>query len=136
MLYGANPTPEREELMVFPRPALRYPYVVFAHRDSPVQTLGDLDGKRVGFIANDFVSRQLPLEYHNIAYAAEHYADQERGLKALAAKRYRASSPRGRRRARVFDEVSRTGGCCRTQGHHLGHDLCCSLGNRDSWSHH
>ncbi len=87
VLYGANPTPEREELMVFTRPALRYPYVVFAHRDSPVQTLGDLDGKRVGFIANDFVSRQLPLEYHNIAYAAEHYADQERGLKALAAKK-------------------------------------------------
>lgn len=87
VLYGANPTPEREELMVFTRPALRYPYVVFAHKDSAIQTFGDLDGKRVGFIANDFVSQQLPLEYHNIAYAAEHYPDQERGLKALAGKR-------------------------------------------------
>lgn len=87
VLYGANPTPEREELMVFSRPALRYPYVVFAHKDSSVQTLGDLDGKRVGFITNDFVSQQLPLEYHNIAYAAEHYPDQERGLKALAARK-------------------------------------------------
>ena len=61
VLYGANPTPEREELMVFTRPALRYPYVVFARSDSSVQTLGDLDGKRVGFIINDFVSQQLPL---------------------------------------------------------------------------
>lgn len=85
VLYGANPTPEREELMVFSRPALRYPYIVFAHKDSSVQTLGDLDGKRIGFITNDFVSRQLPLEYHNIAYAAEHYADQEQGLNALSA---------------------------------------------------
>ena len=87
VLYGANPTPEREELMVFTRPALRYPYVVFAHKDSPVQTLGDLDGKRVGFIEDDFVSQQLPLEYHNIAYAAEHYPDQQKGLKALASRK-------------------------------------------------
>ena len=87
VLYGANPTPEREELMVFTRPALHYPYVVFAHKDSSVQTLGDLDGKRVGFIEDDFVSQQLPLEYHNIAYAAEHFSDQDKGLKALAARK-------------------------------------------------
>ena len=87
VLYGANPTPEREDLMVFTRPALRYPYVVFARSDSSVQTLGDLDGKRVGFIINDFVSQQLPLEYQNIAYAAEHYPDQEKGLKALEARK-------------------------------------------------
>ena len=58
LLYGANPTPEREKVMVFSRPALRNPYVVFARKDSFVQTLGDLDGRSVGFMANDFVSQQ------------------------------------------------------------------------------
>ncbi len=83
ILYGANPTPEREQIMVFTRPALRYPYVIFARKDSSVQTLGDLDGKRVGFIANDFVSQRIPKEYPNIHYQTVEFADQEQGLKAL-----------------------------------------------------
>ena len=83
VLYGANPTPERERIMVFTRPALRYPYVVLARKSSSVQMLGDLDGKSVGFIANDFVSTQLPKEYPNIHYKGLDFEDQERGLKAL-----------------------------------------------------
>ena len=83
ILYGANPTPERERIMAFTRPALRYPYVVFARKESSVQTLGDLDGRRVGFIANDFVSQQLPREYPNIHYQTVDFAEQEQGLKAL-----------------------------------------------------
>lgn len=83
ILYGANPTPERERMMAFTRPALRYPYVVFARKDSSVQTLGDLDGRRVGFLANDFVSRQLPKEYPNIHYQTVEFSEQEQGLKAL-----------------------------------------------------
>ena len=85
ILYGANPTPERERIMVFSRPALRYPYVVFARKDSSVQTLGELDGRRVGFVANDFVSQQLRQEYPNIHYQAVDFAQQEAGLKALLA---------------------------------------------------
>ena len=83
VLYGANPTPARERIMTFTRPALRYPYVVFARKTSTVQMLGDLDGKSVGFIANDFVSAQLPKEYPNIHYKGLDFEDQERGLKAL-----------------------------------------------------
>jgi len=60
ILYGANPTPEREQIMHFSAPVWRYPYVAFARKDSSVQTLGDLDGKRVGFIANDFVRPITP----------------------------------------------------------------------------
>jgi len=85
ILYGANPTPERERLMHFTAPALRYPYVVFARKDTAIQTLGDLDGKRVGFIANDFVKEQLPLEYQNIHYGSIEFSDQALGLKALLA---------------------------------------------------
>ena len=83
VLYGANPTPARERIMIFTRPALRYPYVVFARKASSVQMLGDLDGKSVGFIANDFVSAQLPKEYPNIHYKGLDFEDQERGLNAL-----------------------------------------------------
>ena len=87
ILYGANPTPERERIMLFSRPALRYPYVVFARKDSSTQTLGDLDGRRIGFIANDFVSQQLPKEYPNIHYQTINFAEQEQGLKALVSGR-------------------------------------------------
>jgi diguanylate cyclase (GGDEF)-like protein len=84
VLYGANPTPERLKTMVFTQPAQKYPYVVFARKDSTIQTLGDLDKKRVGFIANDFVREQLPKEYRNIAYQASEFPDQEMGLNTLA----------------------------------------------------
>ena len=85
VLYGVNPTPEREKIMVFSRPALRNPYVVFARKDSSVQMLGDLDGRRVGFLANDFVSQQLPKEYPGIHIQAVEFAEPEQGLKTLVA---------------------------------------------------
>ncbi|MBT9490831.1 MAG: transporter substrate-binding domain-containing protein [Paucibacter sp.] len=85
LLYGANPTPEREKVMHFTQAAQKYPYVVFARKDSLVQTLGDLDGKRVGFLANDFVIQQLPTEFPNIHLQVASFDDQRAGLKALAA---------------------------------------------------
>lgn len=83
ILYGANPTPEREQIMRFTRPVWQYPYTVFARNDSAVQTLGDLDGKRVGFIRNDFVIGQLPKEFPNIHVQSIEFDEQEAGLKAL-----------------------------------------------------
>ncbi len=83
ILYGANPTPERERTMVFTRPAQRYPYMVLARKESSVQTLGDLDGKKVGFISNDFVREQLPNTYRNIHYEAIDFEDQAQALQAL-----------------------------------------------------
>lgn len=83
ILYGANPTPERERIMAFSRPVLRLPYVVLARKDSTIQTLGDLDGRRIGFIANDFVSGQLPAEYPNIRFEKAEYPDQRQALKDL-----------------------------------------------------
>lgn len=83
ILYGANPTPEREQIMRFTRPVWKYPYTVFARNDSAVQTLGDLDGKRVGFIRNDFVIGQLPREFPNIHVQSVEFDEQEQGLRAL-----------------------------------------------------
>lgn len=83
ILYGANVTPERERIMRFTRPVWKYPYTVFARNDSVVQTLGDLDGKRVGFIRNDYVIGQLPKEFPNIRVQAVEFDEQEKGLTAL-----------------------------------------------------
>ncbi|APW43257.1 diguanylate cyclase [Rhodoferax saidenbachensis] len=83
LLYGANPTPERERTMWFTRPLLKYPYTVFAGKDSPVQTLGDLDGRKVGFIRNDFVIQQLPKEFPNIHIETVEFDAQDAGLHAL-----------------------------------------------------
>lgn len=85
LLYGANPTPEREKVMRFTQAAQKYPYVVFARKDSLVQTLGDLDGKVVGFLANDFVIQQLPAEFPNVQLRVASFDDQRAGLQALAA---------------------------------------------------
>ena len=85
ILYGANPTPERERTMVFTQAAQRYPYMVLARKDSSVQTLGDLDAKKVAFIANDFVRQQLPNAYRNIHYQAFDFDNQAQALIALRA---------------------------------------------------
>lgn len=83
VLYGANPTPEREKIMRFTSAALKYPYVVFSRKASTVQTLGDLDGKRVGFIRNDFVQEALPREFPNIHFESAEYDEQDKALQAL-----------------------------------------------------
>ncbi len=83
ILYGANPTPEREKLMRFSAPAQRYPYVVLAPKATSVQTLGDLDNKRLGVIANDFVLGALPRIYPNIHFKPIVFADQNLALSAL-----------------------------------------------------
>lgn len=85
VLYGANVTPEREKIMRFTQAAWKYPYTVFARKASSVQTLGDLDAKRIGFLSNDFVIEQLPREFPNIHFRAVSFEDQETGLKALEA---------------------------------------------------
>ena len=83
VLYGANATPEREKIMRFTAPAQRYPYVVLAPKDGTVQALADMDGKRLGFIDNDFVLEALPPAYPNIRFNPSFFADQNLALAAL-----------------------------------------------------
>ncbi|MES2582201.1 MAG: transporter substrate-binding domain-containing protein [Pseudomonadota bacterium] len=83
ILYGANATPDREKIMRFTAPAQRYPYVVLAPKAGAVQTLGDLDGKRLGVIANDFVIEALPRVYPNVHFKPIVFGDQNLALAAL-----------------------------------------------------
>lgn len=85
ILYGANPTPERDLIMRFTRPVWKYPYTVFARKNSPVQTLGDLDGKPVGFLRNDFVIQQLPKEFPRVRPQNVEFDDPAQALTALEA---------------------------------------------------
>jgi len=83
VLYGANPTAEREKIMTFTKPVQRYPYAVFARKDSSIQVLGDLDGKRIGFIEGDYAIDRLPKEYSGIHFQTVEFPSQVQGLKAL-----------------------------------------------------
>ncbi len=83
MLFGANKTQERLKYMAFTEPVLKYPYAVFALKDSSVQTLGDLDTKRLGFIAEDFIQYKLPETYSQIRFTPVVYKDQFSGLNGL-----------------------------------------------------
>lgn len=83
LLFGANETPERLEYMGFTDPILKYPYAVFANRNSTIQTVGDLDGKRIGFIEGDFVKDRFAQTYSQIAHTPVVYPDQYAGLKAI-----------------------------------------------------
>lgn len=83
LLFGANVTAERLEYMAFTEPVLKYPYAVFALKDSTIQTLGDLDGKRLGFIAGDFVQQQLPQTYSQIRFTPVVFKNQYDGLNGL-----------------------------------------------------
>ena len=83
ILYGANPTPERELIMRFTRPVWKYPYNVFARKASAVQTLGDLDGKPVAFLRSDFVIAQLPKEFPKIRPKNVEFDEPAQALSAL-----------------------------------------------------
>lgn len=53
LLYGANETEERLKTMAFTVPVEEEPYLAIALKDSEINTLSDIDGLRVGFIAFD-----------------------------------------------------------------------------------
>lgn len=83
ILYGANPTPERELIMRFTQPVWKHPYTVFARKNDPVQSLGDLDEKPVGFLRNDFVIQQLPKEYPRVRPKSVEFDEPGHALLAL-----------------------------------------------------
>jgi len=83
ILFGANVTPERLEWMSFTSPVHKYPYATFSRKDSIVQTMGDLDGRKLGIISGDIVKDILPGEYPNVDFKLVEYDEQLDGLEAL-----------------------------------------------------
>jgi len=85
ILFGANPTLLRRQYMEFTRPMIQYPYAVFAKKGSAVQTIGDLDNKKVAFIDGDINLQPFLDIYNNIHPKIRIYSDQKAALEALSA---------------------------------------------------
>lgn len=83
ILCGANETPERDKIMAFTKPVLSVPYAIIAKKDGTIHTIGDIDGKNVGFLSDDFVITSLPKLYKHIIYQQSCYSSQEKGIEAL-----------------------------------------------------
>ncbi|BEP27776.1 transporter substrate-binding domain-containing protein [Helicovermis profundi] len=84
ILFGANKTPKRMEFMSFTNPVYKYPYSIFAEKNSDVKTIGDLDKKTIGFIDGDIVINVFKNLYNNISYKKIEYNSQIDGLEALS----------------------------------------------------
>lgn len=83
ILFGANVTPQRLEWMAFTSPVHKYPYAVFARKDSSIQTVGDLDEHRLGVISGDVIERYLPDEYPNIRFEIIEFSSQIEAIQGL-----------------------------------------------------
>ncbi|HAS74180.1 MAG TPA: hypothetical protein DCS67_08565, partial [Clostridiales bacterium UBA8960] len=83
ILFGANPTPERLKTMDFTDPIYSVPYTVLSQVNGDVQNIGDLNGKRVGFLEGDIVISILEDAYTNLHYDVISFDDQLEGLSAL-----------------------------------------------------
>lgn len=83
ILFGANVTEERLIFMDFTLPIHKYPYAVFANRDSDVRTLGDFENGSVGFIEGDIAISLFKEAFPNIDYEIIEFINQVDGLHAL-----------------------------------------------------
>ncbi len=83
LLVGANPTPDRLKSMVFTKSIYSVPYTVLAKKESTIQTIGDLDAKKVGFIHQDIGLQLFKDTYNKISYDTYLYPDQYAALEAL-----------------------------------------------------
>ena len=84
ILFGANSNIVRKKYMNFTRPIIQYPYAVFAKKGSSVQTLGDLDAKKVAFIDGDVNLQPFLDTYNNIHPKIRILPDQNKALDALS----------------------------------------------------
>lgn len=83
ILFGANVTEERLKYMDFTLPIHKYPYAVFANRYSDVQTLGDLENGKIGFIEGDVAISLFKEAYPHISGDVVEFDSQIDGLHAL-----------------------------------------------------
>lgn len=83
LVFGANKNPERETYMSFTEPLHQYPYAIYSAANGNVQTIGDLDGKTVGFLDGDLMGDNFEYIYKNISIRKYLYDDQTEGLKGV-----------------------------------------------------
>lgn len=83
IVFGANETEARKQYMSFTTPLYRYPYCIYTIKNSKIRTLGDLDGRKLGFLKGDAIEKEFPEIYKNVEYQVSEYADQIVALDAV-----------------------------------------------------
>lgn len=83
VLFGANPTPERLKTMRFTDAIYSVPYTVLGRVMGEVQNIGDLNHKKVGFLAGDVANTLIQEAYPNLSFDFIYYDNQEVALAAL-----------------------------------------------------
>lgn len=84
LLFGANPTPERLEVMSFTEPIYSVPYTVMARNGGNINTIGDLLGKRVAFISEDIGISLFKAYYTKVEFETVLFENQASALQALS----------------------------------------------------
>jgi len=84
VLFGANPTEERLKIMDFTDEIYSVPYTVLSRVDGKVQNIGDVNGKRIGFLEGDAVVDLFKEAYPNIEFEPLYFEDQEAALAGLS----------------------------------------------------
>lgn len=83
ILFGANKTKERENLMLFTDPIEQVPYVIFVHKDSDILTIGDLEGQTIGFQKSDMIIDAFKNSFNNLSYDEKIFPSKYSALFAL-----------------------------------------------------
>lgn len=91
VLFGANETAERLNIMSFTEPIYVHPYAILAHKEEDLYTIGDLDHQNVGFMSGDFVAEALKAKYVHLNYTPVFFEDQEAIFDAIEHKEIKAA---------------------------------------------
>lgn len=83
ILFGANVTEERLQVMDFTAPIHRYPYAIFVNKSNEIKTVGDLDQRTLGVIEGDIVIDLIEDAFPQFNFIIVEYEDQIAGLTAL-----------------------------------------------------
>lgn len=83
ILFAANQTEERKKFMSFTKPVYKNPYAIITKNGSGIQTIGDIDHKRVGFLKEDYIIDRLPKLYDKINYQKFVFDDTQEGIEAV-----------------------------------------------------
>ncbi len=83
ILFAINATEERKKQMAFTQPIYKNPYAIITKEGNAIQSIGDIDQKRVGFLKDDIVLNLLPQLYKKIRYDEILFKDKKDGIKAV-----------------------------------------------------
>ncbi|MEA4988364.1 MAG: transporter substrate-binding domain-containing protein [Anaerovorax sp.] len=83
ILFAANESEERKKWMAFTKPVYKNSYAIITKDGSTIQTIGDIDHKKVGFLKDDIIIELLPKLYSKINYQKFVFDDKKDGVEAV-----------------------------------------------------